>query len=91
MNQQSFPLQMTKLNWDRPISKSWLSKVRMSKPPIRKALITMLTVVTGLISRIPAGNIGSSDTLLISYVVDTPPEDISAGQLISEIGRREAR
>lgn len=46
--------------------------------------------VTGLISRIPAGNIGPSDTLLISYVVDTPPEDISAGQLISEIGRREA-
>ena len=46
--------------------------------------------VTGLISRISAGGIGSSDTVLVSYVVDTPPEDISAGQLISEIGRRVA-
>ena len=46
--------------------------------------------VTGLISRISSGSITSNETVLVSYVVDTPPEDISAGQLISEIGRRMA-
>lgn len=44
--------------------------------------------VTGIITRIPTGAIAGDATVNVSYIVDTPPEDITAEALMSEIGRR---
>ena len=44
--------------------------------------------VAGLITRSAKGSISSGATVLVSYVVDTPPEDTTAVKLVNEVGRR---
>lgn len=44
--------------------------------------------VTGIITRIPTGAIAGGATVNVSYIVDTPPEDITATSLQNEVGRR---
>lgn len=46
--------------------------------------------VTGIILRLPNGNLPENATVAISYTYATPPEPITANALLNEVGRRTA-